>query len=37
MDKYKGPAYNEMMTELFQAIKDLGGSGTIDVYKRQVR
>ena len=30
MDKYKGPAYNEMMTELFQAIKDLGGSGTIN-------
>lgn len=26
----KVPAYNEMMVELFQAIKDLGGSGTID-------
>ncbi len=23
------PAYNEMMSELFQAMKELGGSGTI--------
>ena len=23
------PAYNEMMCELFQALKELGGSGTI--------
>ena len=23
------PAYNEMMNELFQAVKELGGSGTI--------
>lgn len=30
MDKYKGPTYNEMMPELFQAIKELGGSGTIN-------
>ncbi|WP_291765822.1 restriction endonuclease [Blautia sp.] len=30
MDRYKGPAYNEMMTELFQAIKELGGSGTVN-------
>lgn len=30
MERYKGPAYNEMMTELFQAIKELGGSGTIN-------
>ena len=29
MEKYKGPAYNEMMNELFQAIKELGGSGTV--------
>ncbi|MBQ6808479.1 MAG: restriction endonuclease [Firmicutes bacterium] len=29
VDKYNGPAYNEMMKELFQAIKELGGSGTI--------
>ena len=38
------PAYNEMMHELFQAMHELGGSGTIaeiddqtiDVYKRQL-
>lgn len=30
MEKYKGPAYNEMMPELFQAIKELGGSGTVN-------
>lgn len=30
MERYKGPSYNEMMTELFQAIKELGGSGTIN-------
>lgn len=29
IEKYTGPAYNEMMVELFQAIKELGGSGTI--------
>ena len=23
------PAYNDMMSELFQAMKDLGGSGTV--------
>lgn len=28
-DKTNIPAYNEMMQELFQAIKELGGSGTI--------
>ena len=28
-DKMNIPAYNDMMQELFQAIKDLGGSGTI--------
>lgn len=30
MDKYNGPTYNEMMPQLFQAMKDLGGSGTIN-------
>ena len=29
MDRYDGPAYNEMMPQLFQAIKELGGSGTV--------
>ena len=28
-DKMNIPAYNDMMQELFQAIKELGGSGTI--------
>ena len=30
MNKYQGPAHSEMMPELFQAIKELGGSGTIN-------
>ncbi|CAB1245851.1 EcoKMrr [Ruminococcaceae bacterium BL-4] len=30
MEKYDGPTYNEMMPQLFQAIKELGGSGTVD-------
>lgn len=30
MDRYKGPAHTEMMNELFQAMKELGGSGTIN-------
>lgn len=29
MDKFNGPAYNDMMPQLFRAIKELGGSGTI--------
>jgi restriction system protein len=30
MEKYNGPAYNEMMPQLFQAIKELGGSGSVN-------
>lgn len=29
MDKFTGPSYSDMMPQLFQAIKDLGGSGSI--------
>ena len=30
MDKFDGPTYNEMMPQLFQAMKELGGSGTVN-------
>lgn len=30
MEKYDGPAYNEMMPQLFETLKELGGSGTVD-------
>lgn len=30
MKNYEGPTYNEMMPQLFQAVKDLGGSGTVN-------
>ena len=30
MEKFNGPAYNEMMPQLFHAIKELGGSGTVN-------
>lgn len=37
MIKFAGPQYHEMMPQLFQAIKELGGSGTIsEIDKRTI-
>lgn len=35
MDQYKGPAFDEIMPELFQAFKELGGSGTVNEIDRK--